>query len=254
MGITLNETFANGLPGSRITGRQAQPRLLTVSGYLLGDVEECRRQLLACVAPGITARLTLQPGDGGSYYLSGEPIVTPEITDGRGMQNFQFQFKCPYPYWKTTESTRHSFRSLQNLFRFPHQTGGRWFISRYQDNVQINARNEGNIPVGATLYFTALKDSTGPLRLSNLTTGEYLEIIYPMAAGDRFEICTEAGGRYATSYEKGTPKNGYYRVAYGSSLKFSLAPGDNQIVFTNKEGAGAMQIALHAPKGVLAGV
>lgn len=254
IGVTLHETFAAGMPGSSITGRQTQPRLVTISGWLTGNVEETRRQLLACVAPGMPARLTVETENGESFYLEGEPTITPEITDGAGVQNFQFQFKCPYPYWRTASVLSHGSRQLQHGFGFPLNLPNQWRVALYQDFKQIEAINEGNIATGVVLAVTALKNTQGPLKITNYTTGEFVELLHPMQENDRFELCTEAGNRYAISREKGQTLNGYYRLAYGSSLKFALAPGGNSIMLEYPGGDGALLVEIKAPKGVLAGV
>lgn len=252
--IGLSVMTAIGQEGNTVVGRQVKPRLLTVNGYLLGDVEYARKRLLACVAPGRKARLIVKNAGEDTVYVDGEPIATPEIVDGVGLQEFQFQLQCAYPYWKSEGVSVHSFRNLKNLFSFPHYTGGTWFISRYDEGKEINARNEGHISVGVTLRLQAIKPTSGPIRICNLTTGEKIEVLYPMLQGDIFEICTQSGQRYAKSIESGEEKNGYYRVGFNSDLRFSLAAGDNILKLEYAEQIGSYELTIKAPEGVLAGV
>lgn len=254
LSVTLNEMTAIGQAGSTVTGRQVQARTLIVNGYLLGEVEQARKQLLTAVAIGQQAKVSVKNEQGEVFYIYGEPVVTPEIKDGVGVQEFQFQFKCAYPYWKTDEDKVHSFKRQVSWFKFPHYTGGAWYITKMENEKSINARNEGNIRTGVTMKVKALLDFSGPLVFENINTGEYIEILHDMKRGDLFEICTEPGKRYTKSIEGGIEKNGYYRIAFGSSLQFGLMPGDNMVAIRQAENLDSLEITILAPKGVLAGV
>lgn len=254
LSVNLNEMTAIGQAGSSVTGRQVQARTLIINGYLLGDVEQARKELLTAITVGQQAKITIQNEANEIFYIYGEPIMTPEITGGVGIQEFQFQFKCAYPYWKTNEETTHSFKKEVVRFKFPHDTGGRWYITKIDNQKFINARNEGSIRTGIVLKIKAKYDFEGPFILKNINTGEYLKILHGMKQKDTFEICTEAGKRYTKSVEEGIEKNGYYRVAFGSSLQFGLMPGDNRLEVLEVEDLDKLEVTIFAPKGVLAGI
>lgn len=251
--VSLIETQGVGQIGSSISSRQIQPRSLTVSGYLLGDIAGARSQLLRTVLPGVQAKITVDLG-GDKYYVDGEPINTPEITNGLGVQNFQFSFKCPYPYWKTSETALHAFRVLQKNFKFPFFTGGSWYITNYIINDRINARNEGNAAVGVSIHISAIAQSAGPIRITNVTTGAYLEFSTSFAKGDFLALSTEQQNRYCEGFINGSPVIGYRYLSFGSDLRFSLVPGDNILQVTAPSGIQTLEISLQAPRGVVTGV
>ena len=70
--INISETQGVGQIGSTRSAQSVQPKDITISGTLFGDLKSNRRELIACISPLVPARFVIHE-DGESWYLEGTP-------------------------------------------------------------------------------------------------------------------------------------------------------------------------------------
>lgn len=250
--IDIAESRSTMQVGSSITSQNVRPRSFTLDGAIFEPIAAQRERLLNIIAPQIPATLTIKQG-GEEWYLDVVPEKTPEITPGIGVQFFQTRLRAAYPYWRTTASYATQIAGLVAMFKFPFNTGGSWWISRYSDSYFAAIENRGNVPVEFRVTFTARAALDNP-ELYHVDTGKRILIRKSMIAGERVSVSTIYGhkGVVCTS-ASGEVTNGFKYLSVDSDLSMTLRPGSNllRIDAVNREGLG---VRIEAPEGVKSGV
>lgn len=242
-----------GQVGSVITAQSVRPKNITLTGAIIGDTLRNRQKLLRVVMPGKVARLTYRI-DGKSWYVDGAPSHTPIVGAGDVVQDFQFQFHVPYPYWRTTEESVFSLAGLDRLFSFPFICAGRWYISEFSDSYTKVFVNEGNVPLEFELRIHALGEVSRPV-LTHLGTGQCIRLERVLAPGQKLVVSTLYGKRGARLVEAdGSETNAFRWLGFESDLAMRMLPGDNLLHFDAEDGRAGARVTLTAPKGVLSGV
>ena len=250
--IDIAESRSTMQIGSSITSQNVRPRSFTLDGAIFEPIAAQRERILNIIAPQIPASLTIKQG-GEEWYLDVVPEKTPEITAGNGVQFFQTRLRAAYPYWRTTASYATQIAGLVAMFKFPFNTGGSWWISRYSDSYFASVENRGNVPVEFRVTFTARAALDNP-ELYHVDTGKRILIRKSMIAGERVSVSTIYGhkGVVCTS-ASGEVTNGFKYLSVDSDLSMTLRPGSNllRIDAVNREGLG---VRIEAPEGVKSGV
>lgn len=251
--IAISETQGVGQIGSTRSAQSIKPKDLTVSGILFGDLSKNREQLLAAIRPEAAARFVITD-DSGSWYLEGTPSRTPLIEETPVQQAFQFVFHAPYPYWRSMDDINTILAGVDALFQFPLNTGGSWYISRYEKSLFKRIVNSGNEPVAVTVIMEADAKVLQP-EVRIVETGSFLRITKTMEAGERIVICTVYGQKSVTCYHSdGTKENGFRHLSPDSDMNMELMPGVNTLRYIAAENREGLRVTVSAPKGVRAGV
>lgn len=251
--VTVSETQGVGQVGATLGSMSVQPRDITVNGCVFEPVEDNRAALLACVLPGVLARFIVAQA-GKAWYLEGTPKKTPDFSDSPVVQDFQFSFHCPYPYWRTTEEASAMLAGIQKLFKFPFNTAGVWFISQYTASAFHRVLNEGNIATAFEVTLRATAEVDTP-EIWHVERGTYLRINKVMAAGESIKISTVYGHKGVTlQHTDGDVENGFRYLDVDSDLNMELTPGVNTLRYAAAQNREGLIVTLQAPKGVLVGV
>lgn len=251
--VSISEAQGAGQTGSTIGSQSVQPRSLTVNGAVLAAAEANRRDILACVLPGVSGRLTVAQG-GESWYIEGVPKRTPDFSDGSIVQSFQFVLHCPYPYWRSTQDCSARIAGLTRLWGFPCSLADTWYISKYSESLFAVVENDGAIPMEFDVVFTATSEVTDP-ELYHVERGTYIRLNKVIAAGETVTVSTAYGRKGVTlRLADGTPVNGFRYLDVGSDLNMQMDPGRNTLrsgAANNREG---MSVQIIMPKGVVPGI
>ena len=248
--VSISEAQGVGQVGATATEASIQPKTITVSGAVRNA--PARAALLAAVLPGVPARLTMVDGS-ARRYLEGIPSKSPEISNRRGVQPFQFAFRCSYPYWRGEERPN-SLSGLTALFRFPVNLAGTWRISSRSSDVFSTVDHPGNMPASFTLRFSARTQVTNP-EVYHLESGSFIRLITTMEIGDTIEVSTVYGSKGAWLIsEDGVSTNVFRLLDIDSDLSMQLRPGVNTFRVEADAGKDGLDVTLFAPKGVWAGV
>lgn len=239
--------------GSDIEGQIVQPRSITIDGAVFGPLAANRKRLIDVMAPQVPSTLTVIDS-GGSWYLDIVPERTPDITPGNGVQMFQCRLRAAYPYWRTTASYAAQVTGISPLFRFPINTGGAWWISRFSDSFFATITNRGNIATGFRVIFIARAALTDP-ELYHVDSDKKILIRKSMAAGDMITVSTAHGSKgVVCTSAAGEITNGFRYLTADSDLSMSFLPGPNLLrvdAGVNREG---LTVRVEAPMGVRSGV
>lgn len=239
--------------GSTVTGQSVKPRPLTIDGCIFDPVDTNRDILINAVSPQLPATFTMIDKE-AAWYLDVIPKKTPAILPGKGVQNFQMQLYAPYPYWRSTKRYSSQISGIAPMFKFPFNTGGKWWVSKYSDDFFANINNGGNIPIELQIVFTAKADLSTP-ELYHVGTGKKIKILKSMEAGEQIIVSTVYGKRGVTCVDvNGVKTNGFRYLSLDSDLSMTLLPGENLLrsdAENNKEWLG---VRLEAPAGVKSGV
>lgn len=251
--ITISETQGVGQIGSTRSAQSIKPRDITISGLLLGNLDKNRRMLLATVKPEKSARFILTDGD-ESWYLEGTPSRTPLMEETPVQQAFQFVFHAPYPYWRSVDTINTLLAGIDALFQFPLNTGGSWYISRYETSLFKRIINSGDEPVAVTVTMEADAQVKKP-EVRIVETGAFLRITKTMEAGERFVVCTVYGQKSVIYHHgNGAEENGFRYLSPDSDMNMELLPGVNTLRYIAEENREGLRVSVSAPKGVRAGV
>lgn len=251
--IALAQTQGAGQVGSTLSAQSVQPRELTVSGVLFGNLTENRKMLLGVIRSAVPARFVLTEG-GERWYLEGTPSRTPIMEESAAKQSFQFVFHAPYPYWRSTEDTNTLLAGVQALFRFPFDIGGTWYLSRYESSLFKRIVNSGDVPVALTVTLEADAQVRQP-EVRIVETNSFLRITKTLEAGERFVICTAYGQKSVTYFHDGDrSENGFRYLSPDSDIHMELMPGVNTLRYIAQENREGLRVTVCAPKGVRAGV
>lgn len=228
--ISLNTSQSVGQRGATVNGQSVQPKKITVNGAIFGDVEANRTKILAAVLPLQEAKLTFIQ-NGGSWYLEGWPTKTPIFEDGVGVQEFQFQFYVPYPYFRSSEQRSYQLSGLRSMWHTPFYTGGRFYISKYTENAFCRVANTGNVAQAIVLSLYAAAEVTRPV-VYNVEHSGHIRVAKVMAPGERMVISThdkdkDAGQAVRFFAQDGSESNGFKYLAPDSDLAMAVWPGGN---------------------------
>ncbi len=251
--ISLSEAQGAGQIGSTLGSQSVQPRDITVNGAILSAVEKNRRGILACVLPGAAGRLTVAQ-NGESWYIEGVPKRTPEFSDGRAVQHFQFVLHCPYPYWRSTADGSAQVAGLTRLFRFPCSLAGTWYISKYSESLFAVVQNRGAVATEFDAVFTASSEVTDP-ELYHVERRTFIKLNRVMPAGETITVSTVYGRKGVTlRLADGTQVNGFQYLDVGSDLNMQMAPGANTIRCDADKNREGLRVQIIMPEGVVPGL
>lgn len=230
--ISLNTSQSAGQTGSTVNGQSVQSKKLTFNGaaYSATDVQLLRDKLLSTVLPFKQARLTFDLS-GERWYLDGYPTSTATFGDGETVQQFQFQFFVPYPYFRSTKTKIYQLSGLQALWHTPFYTGGTFWISKYTEDAFKKVENSGSAEQAITLTLYAAAEVVNPI-VYNVDRSTHIAINRTMSTGERFIISThdsdkDAGKAVRFIAANGVESNGFRFLTPDSDLSMSVAPGGN---------------------------
>lgn len=118
---------------------------------------------------------------------------------------------------------------------FPLKIGKKGLSFGYIPSESIeNVINQGDVDVGFVLKIDASKGEVTNPKLTNNNTGEFIELILQMSQGDKIEISTENGNKYAYLIRGSSRIDIFKYVTTASTMSMKLAKGRNNISITAK--------------------
>ena len=227
--IAVSEASSVDQIGSTLTGTKIQSKNLVLSGDFYFTPER-RQHLINVLVPGKRGVLRYITGD-LDVYLEVTPSTTPALSMNPVIQDFQFQLRASYSYWRERVSTVYDFTQIVSYFRFPRSFSSTepWKISRATKNIILNIRNESTQESGFTLTFEAVTDVTSP-EILNIETQQIIKLKndFVLKAGDKAIITTYEDNKRCILLKSGIEFPAYKYLSDDTVL-FSLQPGDNII-------------------------
>jgi len=159
--------------------------------------------------------------------VSTPPNTYPMVT--------QISLICPDPYWRKSGDNSIVMAGIIPLFEFiiGIPESGMEFGDIKAGTI-TDLWNGGTVESGALFIITA-KGSCAKPKLTNLRTGQFIEVPAFMDAGDVLEICTERGKKGVWITRGGIRQSCFDRCTVGSEF-FQLACGSNPIKYSFESG------------------
>lgn len=182
-------------------------------------------------------RLTWRQPDDTEYYLDCVPAgceFPGGEAAGASFQVAEITLIAGMPFWYRAEVIEASQLSggLVFPFEFPFQLA--------TIKTASIATNKGDVPTPITLTFVG--PATSP-RVSNVTTGKHLKVIYTLRLGQSIRINTAFGEKEVTLIDVDGTESNVMNWLTADSEFFELIPGDNSLSYS-EEGGNAMAMAL----------
>ena len=229
-----------GQIGQSLSDISIDGRTITLTLHLFADTEEIawtQRELLSARSatvplnpwknafPKLGVLRAWRPG----YFdmpLDIDAIVSKGPifdTVAQGWYMVSISFFCPFPFWRQWLSNSVLLASAGG-FVWPINISP-FIINSY--NVQQEIINPGTVP--SPLLIQIFGDITSP-RITNLTTGESIEILQQVPPGSYYEINTAYGRKSVYLVDSaGTRTNVINRINLSRANFFQLQPGSNII-------------------------
>lgn len=254
MDLDITEQQSSGQTGTTVTGTAVGAKPITLTGAILRDLDANERLLKQLLFPGSAGRWTKITA-AGIWYLDVLTKHSPDVSGGEHLLNFQFSLYAAYPYWRTEETLTTMLGGLQSTwFPTPVSTAGRWYISRYKQDLYTTVTNTGNTETDFTLNLTAKARVLNPMLWHN-GTRTFIRLNKEMLAGERAVISTAENNRTCTYYAAdGTSQDGFRFMDADTDWWMTLSPGANVLRLTAEEGRENLTATITAPKGVASGV
>lgn len=151
---------------------------------------------------------------------------------------------CPDPCFTPVKKARVSIATWTGNFCFPLSIPANGIVmGKRTPSTIINVRNEGDLPTGVILEFTARGQVLNPSIL-DVNTREYMKVNYTMAAGDTISIDTGYGQKAVTLKSGNTITSLMGHWDLGGTF-IQLAVGDNVLRYDADENISNLEVAMH---------
>lgn len=260
--ITLNTTDNALVDGATVDGKKIAPRSVHIEAAFrdIANNKENRAAVIKFFNPKYTG-LMLVENMGTSrnieYELEGWTFEKQKNLDTR--LKFQADLICPDPYMQNVDNFGKNMAAITPLFAFP------WFVlpsrATNKGNYPAKARglmlggmtmgyrtlheqavlpNDGDVPTGVIIKFTATRGPVKNPKITNTRTGEFMRVVVDMAQGDVLTIDTNE--RHQTIELNGA---NYYQHVDRASEPFKLAVGDNYLEYSADENYVNLDVNLY---------
>lgn len=218
LSVSLSQAKGINQTGATIQSTNIQPRPVTITGRLVGDMQqENKEKLISVIRPDLGGKLYAD-----DFYLNVWPTATPTIEARPINARFQFSLLAAYPYWCKDSSVAAALSGIQNLFKFPWNISKPYRFGRLMETKFLNIYNSGQVPVPYKATFTAKGDVLNP-KVTNAVTGKYVLIEKSLVSGEQVVLEITHDRTYVTSNIDGDCRGA---LSLFSNM-FELDVGDN---------------------------
>lgn len=233
--VTISLLQAKGInqTGATIQSTNVQPRPVNITGFLVGDDQSAKKDLLlSVIRPDLGGKLYAD-----DYYLNVYPTATPNIEAKAQGARFQFSLLAAYPYWCKDNSANAVLSGINNLFKFPWNISKQYQFGQLMETQFMNVPNHGQVPIPFTATFVASGDVEKP-KITNAKTLKYLLVNKSMVSGERLVVEITHDRTSVVSSVDGDCRGA---LSLSSNL-FQLDVGDNVLKPEAEEGLSNMQV------------
>lgn len=179
--ISYSTTAGAERVGVEIGSHQVEAKEIGLSGTILGDATETRKEMINLFRPNEVVQIVYN----GKFVYDCYVKKTPTI----GMEKNNPAYSgltliSPNPYPRSPDLIMESLLGLRRLFKFPWHTGQSIKFSEYDTEVYKNIYSTSSVPVGWVWELYASFAITGP-KLLNFNTGEFVRLRTTIAQGER---------------------------------------------------------------------
>lgn len=236
--VTVSLSQAKGInqTGATIQSTNIQPRPVNISGYVVGDGQDAKKnRLISVIRPDIGGKLYAD-----DYYLNVYPTATPNIEAREASAKFQFSLLAAYPYWCKDDSASATLSRNQKMFKFPWNISKSYRFGQLSEAQFMNVFNRGQVPVPYRATFIATGNVENP-KITNATTGKYLLVNKTLVSGERLVVDITHDKTTVTSSMDGDCRGA---LSLRSNM-FLLDVGDNVLKPEAQSGLANMQVDIN---------
>jgi len=217
---------------------------LAIFGSSREEVFQLRRQLNNIFNPKLGPGILRYEYPGGVREIEAVPETTPSFPIGvqnssGGFQRVFITLICPVPFWLDPLEQVVKLEDFVANFRFP-------FHFPVVFSVRGDTRtiiNDGDVPTPITVEFRG--HAINP-RITNVTTGEFIQVNREIPENYRLVIDTEFGRkRVSIIAPDGVETNAFHYIDLESTF-FDLEVGENQLSFITS--GGSPEVYVHFKK------
>jgi hypothetical protein len=238
----INTFRAPEQDGAFYISSSLEMRNITLEGVVVGQTVDAafdaRKRLLRAFTPKERGMLTFR--DLQIPCVVEEAMLT--VSNIARAPAFFISLLCPSPFFEALNETHVEIAAWLSGFHFPleipEDTGIEMGVRLLSQIVTVE--NDGDVPCGCTIIFTALGTLRNP-ELVNVHTGERLRLLVTMAAGETITVTTHFAGKRVVRSAGGTESNAFSLVDTGSSF-LQLQPGRNTLRYDADENMDALEI------------
>lgn len=233
--------------GSTNTGSTLGTRTISISGWVIGrtiDAIETYKQTLNVIINPLQM-LEIQYN---KYKLEFKPKNTIKYSTSHKENNevlckFLISGQCFDPLFKEMEETKIVMSAIVSTFHFPLEIPESGVIMSYRmPSLKAIITNSGTIETGLSIVFEAHGSVKNP-KITNMSTGEFIQINKTMTAGEKIVICTEDSKESITSILNSTASNCFKYFDLASSW-MQLKLGENVMIYGAEKNVDSLDVML----------
>lgn len=194
------------------------------------EMYQNRFDLIRCLTAKSTPGTLYYYNDYISAKIGAIPQSSPKFT--ARVKNYNaadITFYCPTPYWESVDKTNVKIAWIGNEFEFPIaiEPTMQFGVIQSKKTVVINAA------LNTSIIITITAPATDPIKISNNTTGQVIELERALTGKEQLIINTQRGNKSVTLvHNDGTTEDAFHYITPDSDL-FELVPGANELEYIN---------------------
>lgn len=195
--ITTEEQY--GLDGAILVSERLDKRDLTIKGTVIGkspsDLYELQHEMIRVLNPKVAGSLIYRISD-KEYQIDVLVVKAPEMDEAT--KNTTIEYTCSFlaldPYWRDM-SIYNKLIPLAVATKkhfWPLNITPNYEFSSLKSGEIVPVKNDGDVAVGGTFYFTLGAEATNP-EVYNVIAQEFFRFKGSFDAGTRFRLVTTRG-------------------------------------------------------------
>lgn len=223
-----------GMDGVYLNDIRVEPAEIKASVNVHGNSREemykNRFELIRCLTPKATPGTLYYQNDYISAKIGAVTESSPKFTERiKNYNAAEITFFCPSPFWESLDEKQVRIAWIGNAFEFPIAIEPDMKFGVIQSKEAVNITSALNTSITITITAPA----TDPIKISNNTTGQIIELEHALTGAEKLIINTKRGGKSVTLvHNDGTREDAFHYITPDSEL-FELVPGKNEIEYVN---------------------
>ncbi len=223
-----------GMNGEYVHDVELEPGQIKAKVNVYGsdrrEMYQNRFNLIRCLTAKSTPGTLYYYNDYISAKIAAIPQSSPQFT--ARIQNYNAAdiiFFCPESYWMSLEEKKVKIAWIGNAFEFPIAIEPNMQFGVIQSKETVYINNALNTPIVITISAPA----TNPIKISNNTTGQVIELERALTGNEKLIINTKRRYKSVTLvHNNGTIEDAFHYITPESEL-FELVPGANELEYIN---------------------
>lgn len=197
--------------GVKVEGQRVQPKTITITGTIIGDARQKKKDLVHVLAPMQEGTLNFD----GKYSLKVFPKQSPVVEAKNLNPRFSFMLYVPSPYWQSVAET-----SVDIV------------------DGAANVTNNGDAPCTWALDILATGEVVNPM-LIKTETEEFVRVNMTLTEGQRLKVSTDQDEMLVTLVDVDGKETDAFSFLDVDSTSFPLDVGENELSFNPVENVQA---------------